>query len=228
MSEKEDFPTITQFWNENIEKTLKDIEDSCSGYKWMNIFAARKNEKKYNFLMYTSIILGPVTGILSTISESSENINILVTIFSFLTGIISAITKFSEFGEKSLAYKNISSKYASLETNIKRQISLAKTDRVNPGKYLEWISSSYDELFSSSPLISDDIYEEWLDFAKRNSLGVSNLNNLNKNRQGSIYSGHSQEEKTSHVEVKINEEPISNNFMDGKMRYELSRLKREI
>ena len=53
--------------------------------------------------------------------------------------------------EKVTEYKSLAAKYASLEHNINRQLSLDKSERVNPGEYLEWISSSYETLFARSP-----------------------------------------------------------------------------
>ena len=39
-------------WSDNIEKIIKDIGDSCKGYKWMNIFCAKQNLNLYNFLIH--------------------------------------------------------------------------------------------------------------------------------------------------------------------------------
>ena len=126
MEEDKQFHTVTSNWSESVENTLRNIYSSCIGYKWMNIFGARKNEKKYNILMYCSIVIGPIAGILSATSSSENNvIQPFVTIFSFLSGVTSAIIKFSEFGEKALVYKTNASKYASLEMNIQRQLSLS-------------------------------------------------------------------------------------------------------
>jgi hypothetical protein len=172
------FHIETSLWTTNIEQTLKDIGESCAGYKWMNIFAAKKTLKKHNWLMYTSISLGPIAGILSALASKYEGDNraealqIFVTIFSFLGGVISAIIKFSKLGEKSSAHKTIASKYASLEGNIRRQLALTRDERVNAGQYLEYISTQFDNLFSSAPLLSDDIYEQWITFAKEHNISI--------------------------------------------------------
>lgn len=206
-------------WNDNIENTLKEIGDACIGYKWMNIFAARRNEKKYNYLMYCSIVLGPLAGILSTFSTDNNTTQIFVTIFSFMSGVFSSIIKFSEFGEKALSYKNVATKYASLETNIRTQLSLAREDRVIPTEYLEWISSAFDDLFSMSPLISEDIYNDWLLFAKQNNLSIPKEIGYSKIAQ-----------LTAVKTIEINKDSHSNldasnlsKYSDGKMQYEMKR-----
>jgi hypothetical protein len=206
--EEEKFHTTTSTWSDSIENTIKDIGDSCLAYKWMNILSVKKNELKYNILMYTSIIIGPVSGILSAVSNGDNlpTLDILVTVFSFLSGVISAVIKFSEFGEKAISYKTAAAKYSSLENNIKRQLSLHRDDRVNAGEYLEWISTSYDELFSGSPLVTDEIYEEWIRFAKENNIETKIK----------------QHAPLSTVKTETNVDLTK--YSDGKMRYEMARL----
>jgi hypothetical protein len=177
MTDENKFHTTTSKWSESIENILKEMGEFCLGYKWMNVSAAKNNELKYNILMYISILIGPISGILSAISTDKNAIylsaiQMLVTVFSFLSGVISATIKFSEFGDKSTSYKTAAAKYASLESNIRRQLSLSREDRVNAGEYLEWVSTSYDELFTASPLIPDNIYQEWVNFAKENNLSI--------------------------------------------------------
>uniref|UniRef100_A0A6C0EJZ2 VP11 n=1 Tax=viral metagenome TaxID=1070528 RepID=A0A6C0EJZ2_9ZZZZ len=181
MSDKQDserrFPTVTSVWSENIEKVIKTIGESCEGYKWMNIFAAKKASTRHNILMYALIFIGPISGVLSTVlsvnqEDGSATLQILVIIFSFLSGVISAIIKFSKYEQKTTSYKSIAAKYASLEGNVRRQLSLYRSERVNAGDYLDWVSTSFDDLFSSTPLIPEDIYKKWVEFAKTNGLEI--------------------------------------------------------
>ena len=158
-------------WSDNIEKIIKDIGDSCKGYKWMNIFCAKQNLNLYNFLMYSLILIGPISGILSTLS-TIYSIQVTVTVFSFSTGILSAAIKYSKLEEKSASHKTIAAKYASLEGNITRQLSLNRNDRINAGKYLNWVSQSFDDLFNSMPLLPENIYNTWINFAKENNLSI--------------------------------------------------------
>lgn len=204
--ETDRFKLSSSKWTENIEKTLQEISQDCRKYKLLNIFAARKNEKKYNLLMYSSIVLGPITGILSIVSSQNEAIfSTLITVYSFFSGVLSAVIKYSGFGEKALTHKTIASKYASLESNIKRQLSLAREERTEAGEYLEWITLSYDELYSSSPLISDDIqvsYKEEQDTKKESVPTQQPVSPL----------------PSDFVAVDLSK------YSDGKMKYEMSRL----
>lgn len=237
MTDNSKFHTITSTWSDNIEKILKELGDSCLGYKWMNMFAAKKNETRYNTLMYISIIIGPIAGVLSAISTSNnetEYLPVIITVFSFASGVISAVIKFSEFGDKSAAYKMTASKYASLEGNIRRQLSLLRDDRVNAGEYLEWISRSYDELFASSPLITDSIYQQWVKFAKENNLSIpkelgvivadTNTEQLTTLKSIAINDDKKEAEKKPVDKIENGSTADLGKYSDGKMRYEMARL----
>lgn len=247
MTDDNKFHITTSTWSDNIENILKEVGESCLGYKWMNIFAAKNNEVRYNTLMYISIVIGPIAGILSAVSTNNDAtylpvVQIFITIFSFINGVISAVIKFSEFGEKSSVYKNTAAKYASLESNIRRQLSLFRNDRVNAGEYLEWISKSYDDLFTSSPLISDDIYQQWVKFAKQNGLSIpkemgrvvvdnnpAQIEQLTSTTSINISNEHKNQLEIEHKRERTSMDGSATDlakFSDGKMRYEMARLYR--
>lgn len=176
-SKEKEFHTTTSNWSDSIENVIKSIGEQCEGYKWMNLFAARRASFRHSILMYILIFIGPISGTLNSLTTVDENdgskiINILVTIFSFLTGVVSAIIKFSKYEQKSGSHKNIATKYASLEGNVRRQLSLYRQRRVNAGDYLEWVSKSFDELYNSTPLMPIDIEKRWIEFAKQNGMTI--------------------------------------------------------
>jgi hypothetical protein len=217
MSEEKTFTTTTSNWSDSIEGILESIAQSCVGYKWMHIAEARRNESLYNVLMYTSIFIGPLSGILSAISDSNDALQILVTIFSFLSGVISATIKFSEFGEKTTQYKNSAAKYAALESNVRRQLSLSRDDRVNAGNYLDWISKAFDDLFTISPLISEKIYTDWSNYAKTNKIEIP------KELCRILVSKNVETVKIPKKEGRPTL-PETEDYSDRKMKYELNRL----
>lgn len=202
MGEEKEFKIKTSLWNENIENQVKNIGLSCEKYTWLTTYLASNISFNYNILMYMAIVIGPIAGILSSFSEKNSDITILVTIFSFINGVLSAVIKFSNFEERSLKLKNIAVKYLSLSGNINRQLSLSPNDRVHSGNYLEWISNYYDQLISETPLIGDEYIEKWKKYSSENNI---------------------EPPKTPNTDVKIKIEPTSV-FLDTKMKYELGRL----
>lgn len=200
-------------WSDQIELTIRDIEKSCQAYKWMNIRSAKKNSRTYSIFMYGSILLTTICGIISATS-TKYSLQLVVTILSFSSGTISAIIKFSQWEQKSITHKAIAAKYASLENNIRRQLSLTRDERIGAKEYLNWISNAYDELFSSAPLIPDEIYKQWQDAARQNNLTIP--------RQPEIAVAVAEPaaqpvpDAVDHIELQ--------KYNDGQMKYQLARL----
>lgn len=233
-------PTGKVKWTDDVEKVIKEIGESCIGYKWMCILGAKQNETKYDVLMYFIICIGPLAGVFSsiTISYPDENswLQIISIVLSFVSGVISTSIKFAQLEEKSVSFKQVASKYASLEGNIRRQLNLARDQRVDAGEYLEWVSTSFDELFASTPLMPDSIYQSWVKFAIENNIAVPK-------ELGGVITGSQIDQLCTIKIIDVNKEntdedekketkrqTVYNNvsdlgrFGDGKMRYEMARL----
>jgi hypothetical protein len=239
--EKEQFKTVTQNWSDSIENVIKDIGETCKGYKWMNIFAAKKITTKYNYLMYLIILIGPASGVLSALtynnSDTSHPIQLVVVITSFVTGVISAIIKYAKFEQKIVNHKNMAAKFASLESNIRRQLSLYRNERVNAGEYLEWVSVSFQDLFASAPLMPEVVYKKWIDFAKENNIvlpdefantmnikvnnNTTQLEELNSIQITRPVDNLNTNQLLEYVSPSI---PELNRFSDQAMKYEIRRL----
>jgi hypothetical protein len=201
-------------WTDSIEKVVKDIGKSCEEYKYINMNAARKATIKYDILMYAVIIIGPITGILSSFHTSSE----IITIFSFISGVLSAVIKFSKFENRATTHKSISSKFASLQGNIQRQLSLDREQRQHASKYLDWISRSFDELFSSSPIIVDTVYQKWL-------RGVTDGSSADVSQPSAQPPTEPSAQPAEQHPVALRSVVVEpNTFNDGNMKYELARL----
>jgi len=195
-------------WSDPVENIIKNIQDSCSDYKCINIEAARHANIKYDFVIYTVILLGPLSGILASTYDNSTNCSdssgkIIQIFLALISAVLSAIIKFSKFEHQASTHKSISLKFASLENNIIRQLALSREDRQSPGKYLDWVSHSFDELFNSSPLIIETAYQKW-----KKDKDVKDLKTDLKPQRKSDFS-----------------EITESTFSDGNMRYELERLR---
>jgi hypothetical protein len=129
-----------------------------------------------------------------------------------MSGVLSAIIKFSKFEHQSTIHKAVSMKYASLENNIQRQLALPKDDRQAAGKYLEWVSHSFDELFNSSPVLVENFYQTWI--ANKKAISPTSQT-ISPTSQGMV-----QEQRLPNTQ-NIPEYA----FSDGNMRYELERLR---
>jgi hypothetical protein len=168
-----EYPDIS--WSKCIEKDVKDIGEKSKGYKIMHIQESRKMSTRYKRLMYAGIFLGPIAGLLSGIGATlnpDEHVTfpIISGCVAFISGIVVAVTKYGKFEEKGSHHKIAASKYTGLESNVRRQLVLCRTDRINAVKYLEYIGSNFDELFLASPLVSKCIYDDYVIVAKNNGI----------------------------------------------------------
>jgi hypothetical protein len=166
-------------WNGQIEQVIKNIGESSNGYKLMHVQEARDNETMYTRLMVTGIVLGPMSSILSASSaafELTDNpwMSTIEIILGFLSGIVVAIIRFGKYDETSNAHKSAAARYASVEGNIRRQLSLNRSDRILPASYLEWVERKYEDIFTSAPLIREVTHNNFSETALKNGWSVPN------------------------------------------------------
>jgi hypothetical protein len=238
---------------------VKKIGEKSTGYKIMHIKSSRNVSKKYNWLMYSGIVLGPLAALLSGIGvtlhpETEVTFPIISACLAFMSGIVVSISKFGKLEENGSSHKLAASKYTSLESNVRRQLSLCRIDRVSAGQYLEWIGNSFDELFLASPLIAAKIYDNYIKIAKQNNISIPDEYGIEIN----INEGYQQNKVNEMVnagEININEKektlepenevlleqkpqghtkikrtqtfshyPELNKFSDSQMEYEMQRM----
>jgi hypothetical protein len=268
-------------WNKQIETNIRIIGEKAKGYKIMHIHESRRIGKIYSWLMYAGIILGPLSGILSSISTSSvpnsdtsdtntdtakmdTNTNIqllspypsyilpiISSCIAFLSGIIVAVTKYGKFEERSSIHKSSAFKYTSLESNIRLELSLPRKNRAKPVEYSIWVGKKFDELFSTSPLVSSKIYTNYVKTANKNGcpfpdeykISVNIYENCDKDNIEEIQEvlnctnitvKDEEIEKESNVEVKEKPDlkrnltltyfPELSSCKDGVMEYEFQRM----
>ena len=170
--------TGTISWNDMLETQAKMIGEECQGYKVMHVYSAKKNARYHVLLTIAGMLLGPISGTLIGIQEYLDPdpdtglLAIIASIFAYVAGFVVAILKFGKFDETSFQNKQASSKFTSLESNIRRQLSLYRNDRICADKYLLWIETKFDEVFISSPLIPMDITEKYEKEAEKKGMVV--------------------------------------------------------
>lgn len=244
-------PHISE-WNEPLEKVIKNIGESAQAYKFMHYSTARYYNRMYNILMYLSLIITPIPSILGAIdvavNPSTSLFSIPIIILSGISTLIIAIIKFSKPNEKSDQHKLTTTKYSSIEQNTRNQLGLYREDRASPKLYFEWISKSYDDLFRSSPLLSNRVYREYYKKNKKKG-GVISLKSydpfitVEKGYKDKISKAVSDNEEIS-VNLELRESPreesqenseteprrnvytpISdyNQYSDSQMKYEMAR-----
>lgn len=194
-------------WNDNIEKTIKDIGENCKSYKIMHLKTAQYFNQKYETYMKLGIVLGPSAGVLSGSSVAFEDnstlLSLIITIVGFLSGVVVAILRFGNYEELVSNHKIAAVKYTSLESNVRRQLALYREDRISAKDYLEWVSSSFDELFLAAPLVPRKQYEKFVKQAK--DIGLKIPSEYESTIQiNETYESKKIEEMTNRSDISVN------------------------
>ena len=208
-------------WNDNIEKVLKSIEKKCYINSKKHDKIANNSDKMYSYLMITSIMISPLSGIIDTIGTMVvKDVNSIIyfsipsTILSFIAGILITVTKFNNYSEKSQSHLVASSRYISLENNIKRQLLLDQNDRLPANEYIEWVMKNYDNLYMASPLVDEknnniiEALESQLELGKKYEYELQKEKNMKSHLFTSIHDLKKYDDIKTNLDIKKREELI--------------------
>tara|TARA_Y100000389_G_C17471034_1_gene530937 strand:+ start:5845 stop:6609 length:765 start_codon:yes stop_codon:yes gene_type:complete len=201
-------------WNSKLEDAARDIGQQARSYKNMHILQAQKASRHHKYLVWSGIIIGPLSSVLSSIGlalemENNPVISIIVIILGFLSGTIVTAVKFGKYDEVCNANKSAAARYTSIEANIRRQLGMSKKDRQQAASYMDWLETKYQEILLAAPLVSAKIYTQ---------CSIDQVNPIIHTP-----SDDGQEEKNiqSHVMTNLSE---INYASDKMLAYELKRL----
>tara|TARA_A100001015_G_scaffold321339_1_gene451578 strand:+ start:2128 stop:2919 length:792 start_codon:yes stop_codon:yes gene_type:complete len=177
MSSEEETKINKLEWNSKLEEVVKDIGQTCQGYKHMHIWQAQRANNKHKYLMIGGIGIGPTASVLQSIAtvldlESNALICIFIILLGFLSGMIVAIAKFAKYDEISNANKSAAARYTSIEANVRRQLGLYRKDRVSSGAYMDWLETKYEEILQSAPLLSQESFRIYSVHAEKVGLPI--------------------------------------------------------
>ena len=216
-------------WNDNLEKETYNIAYNCNHSKINHIKNSIIYSRIYSMFIILGVLIGPVSSTLSTTDAFSSSSLLIISSFTgYISGIIIAVIKFGKFEQLSVSNKNAAMKYNSLENNIKRQLSLYRTDRIKPDNYLKWIELKFEEINSSSPLI----HKNFLKINNEQPKEYNQTNETNQTKQPKEYNQINQTKQTK--QTKQTNEILNNKSahniliienIDKMLLYEMERLK---
>jgi hypothetical protein len=201
-------------WTNSIEDTLKNIGDSCQGYKWMYLEASQKTERENAIFAYLVIFLPAISTFFQLLDQSLSYLafSVVAMATTILSGTISALIKRLKLERKSGSYKTVASNYASLEMNITRQLSLDRNSREDVKGYMNYVFLRYDELFSSAPIVPDSVFELWKNHAENKGLEMPKKlsQNIQSDNEDVV------KELCSKDEIKVNRDECKINIVEPK------------
>jgi len=211
-------------WNHELETLVCQIEQEAHGMRAMHIEVSLASSRTYNWLTITGIVLGLLSGTLSGIGSvidpgSNPIIPIISSVVSYLSSLVIAIVRFSNFEQMSESHRTAAGRYRSIELNV-RSNSLLKPE---PRKYTEWLTKAYEDLFVSSPLIPKDIQDKYANQAQRECIVVPRrikptVDVVSDNTTSDVGCVTRGDEDTLRL-------PDRNHYSLGRMQYEMSRMR---
>lgn len=164
-------------WNHKLESSAKEIGEMSGTYKLMHLSAARKNQRTGNIYTNIGIFLGPLGSVVEAIDIAlNPPDNLVLPIVGIVLGFVSMLVvskiKMGNFAAITSAHQETAARYTSLESTIRRQLSLYRPDRVSAKEYMDFIATSYQDLIMAAPLIPKTVYRRYKRRAKRTGLSL--------------------------------------------------------
>jgi len=141
-------------WNKNTEQLVVKIGEECKRRRRHHLEYADKSGTYHTLLSGLAILLGPTTAVIAGSVKTACTENTAVVALSVASGIVASVIKFGKFDEMHHLHKQASSSYHMLETNTELQLTRKPENRENPDTYIKWVHAKYEEIFTSSPLIT--------------------------------------------------------------------------
>lgn len=158
------YQTDITSWTENVEKILIQHSNKCASYKWMHDHDADYLVNRNKILNIVGILFVSISATSSLVSNnvSVDNnkiwldvLNVIYPILLYITTVISSLQHFFNYEREAEKHRTASIRYNALYNNIIRMLALDKTQRQNVNDYFTWATKEYDNIFGSSPDISD-------------------------------------------------------------------------
>ncbi len=152
-------------WNDKSEDLVRDICKECKIYKRLHTTVSLDSQKTHSRIMYSALLLGPLIGMFTSIELAVGKIvlynvpilDIASCFLSFVSASVLSVAKFGKFDDVSAAHKLAAAKYASLQANARRMLSMDRINRIDASAYLEWLTLEFEECLLSSPSISINV-----------------------------------------------------------------------
>ena len=154
-------------WSEEVEDLLKEWAEKASCWRWL----FGRSEKKYRYKYYKFsipvIILSTLTGTANFgmkeyVPENNQQIaTAIVGGLNLFAGILSTLQNFLKLAETMEASRSCCVAWGKLQRSITIELSLDPKRRQNCHDFLKICRAEYDRLTELSPIVDDDIIDQF-------------------------------------------------------------------
>jgi len=154
-------------WTEEVEALLAQWSEKASCWRWLYGRAEKKYRYKYYMFSIPVIILSTLTGTAnfgmdSYVPENSKQFaTAVVGGLNLFAGLLSTLQNFLKVAEGMESARNSCVSWGKLQRSIQIELSLDTKRRQNSHDFLKICRSEYDRLTEQSPIVDDDIIDEF-------------------------------------------------------------------
>lgn len=149
-------------YDANLEKLLKEQAEIAESLSILHRNSHRKFSRYTNWINIPVIIGSSVVGFTTGLDLSYiSNINVILGIISVFIGIIKSLDSYFQLGRISETHRMVSLAYAQINKKIAVELALNRKDRISPKDMLSIVKTDVKNLEDISPLIPEDILEEY-------------------------------------------------------------------
>jgi len=154
-------------WTEEVEALLAQWSEKASCWRWLYGRAEKKYRYKYYMFSIPVIILSTLTGTANFGMDSyvpegmKQGATAVVGGLNLFAGLLSTLQNFLKVAEGMESARNSCVSWGKLQRSIQIELSLDTKRRQNSHDFLKICRSEYDRLTEQSPIVDDDIIDEF-------------------------------------------------------------------
>lgn len=145
------------FWNDRIIEAIVRMQESCIQYKWLHNRMAAKCDERNTILTNAVTIIGILAGIALLVNTVARFMNVWVelgiAVASLLGTGLARYHSQANYELRGVLQKHAAGNWGNLYIDIQNQMSLEFHMRQKGPDYLQWVSTSYNNLTQNSPKI---------------------------------------------------------------------------
>jgi hypothetical protein len=160
-------PKELALWTDECERLLADWSEKAGCYRFLHGRSEKKYRMRYYKFSIPVIILSTLTGTAnfgmdSFVPEGSKQIaSAIIGGLNLFAGILSTLQNFLKVAELMEGHRSAGVSWSKFGRAISIELSLDPKRRQNAHDFLKICRAEYDRLIEQSPMITDDIIDEF-------------------------------------------------------------------
>jgi len=155
-------PNDTLEYDEQLEKLLKEQAEIAESLSILHRNAHRKYSRYTNLINIPVIIGSSVVGFTTGLDLSYiPYSNVYLGLFSIIISMIKSLDSYFQLGRVSETHRMVSLAYSQINKKIAVELALNRKDRISPKDMLSIIKTDIKNLEDISPLLPEDIINEY-------------------------------------------------------------------